>query len=352
LSIALAGAVLLSALPIRANAQTATAAESGVVSIPLIPRAQMPPDDLRLVSGNEAAIARSAAVYGYELDSTYGCQEIACPLAPNHLLLAYESVRPNGVASRFTAVVPRNSAGTAPVPIISISHFGAIPFLPAGSNPHTLEVFNRVVSAAPVAKAVADNPGSNPLLFNSLCYLAMIGEPPAALTAPSLTPATVHAPVPTMKFGGKGSVTQLVSVRSSTETYQVWNFAFGRDGRLRSAEETDYPIDATPPILNAGASSSMGSPVAPAEVAAPAVAPTTTATEPTAPASPLAAPTASAVIPHPEPPAPAVPASPRTPLPANVVPRPPASRITDLPLPPSRFIPDASLPYPPQAPQK
>lgn len=344
LPLALAGAVLLSALPIPANAQTAPPAGSGVVSIPLIPRAQMPPDDLRLVADNEAAIARSAEIYGYELDSTYDYQEIACPLAPDHLLLAYESAQPNGAASRFSAVVPRGSAGTGPIPIISISHFGDIPFLPAGSNPHTIEVFNRAVSVAPVAEAVADNPGSNPLLFNSLCYLAMIGEPPAALTAPSLTPATIHAPVPTMKFGEKGSVTQIVSVRNSSETYQVWSFAFGRDGRLLSADKVDHPIDATPPIGNAAAALSVGSPVAPAEAEASAP---MTASQPAA-----AAPAAIAVISRPTANPPAVADATKTPPPAKVVPVPTERLIANPPAPPSRFTPDSSLPYPPQAPAK
>jgi len=297
-------ALALGMLPATgAFAQNAAAAESGMVSIPLVARTQMPQGDVQAVSDNQAAISTSAAIYGYALDSGYDYSEIVCPLAPNHILLTYESAQPNGEASRFTAVVPRMSGRTGGVQIISISHFGTVPYLPAGSNPHTIDVFNRVMAAAPVGQAVADNPRSNPLLYSSLCYLAMIGEPPAALTTPSLTPATVHAPVPTMKFREKGSVTQVVSVRNSSDTYQVWNFTFGRDGRLLSAEKVEHPIDTTPPILNAGAPSSPGLPPASAEVSStPVVAPMaspTVATASSAPATPAVAPAPVAENPAP-----------------------------------------------------
>lgn len=350
LSIVVAAVVAAVALSMGASGQT----DSGSVSIPLFSRAEMSASDRRLVSESQPAIARSALIYGYALDSSYDYKQIACPLAPSHLLLAYESARPNGAASRFTAVVPRTASPAQPVQVVSISHFGAVPFVPAGSNPHTIEVFNRVVSAAPVGKAVADNPGSNPLLFSSLCYLAMIGESPVALTAPSLAPATLHAPEPTLKFGEKGSVTQVVSVRNNSETYQVWNFAYGRDGRLVSAGQVDYPIDNAPPILNAGAASSLGPPAAPSEVAAaPAVAATTTAPESAAAAPPAASPArATAGYSQHMTLAPGVPVSAKQRAAANVVPRPAERLITDLPQPPSRFIPDASLPYPPQAPVK
>src|SRR5271170_6810419 len=123
-------------------------------SVPLLPPAQMPAADAQLAVLSQDAIARSAEVYGYTLDSSSSYREIACPFAPRDLLLAYESALPNGAISRFSAILSRDggsgSAGRSPVQIIPILHFGVVPFVPAFSNPHSIEVFNQAVTAAPV----------------------------------------------------------------------------------------------------------------------------------------------------------------------------------------------------------
>jgi hypothetical protein len=453
---------ILSAL--FAAGQNVGTSESGVISIPLLAAAEMPAADARLAADSQSAIARSAAIYGYILDSGYDYKEIGCPYAPNYLLLSYESLQPGGTASRFTAIVPRNTGSAEAAQIISISHFGSVPYLPAASNPHTFAVFNRVVTAAPVGLAVADNPQSNPLLANSLCYLAMIGEPPAALRAPSLDPATVRGPVPTLQFRENGTVSQVITVRDSSDTYQVWTFTFARNGSLLTAARVDHPIDTTPPMVNAINSAAPGensqpvtaavaapkttaapepavaaTPAAPAVPSSPAAAAplapsvSAAAAPPNPPPAPGAAPPApgappaaaangmasekgpvvenSAVAPAPPAPATAVvttpnaavdaaapntapiensatPAAPaptsaaprasssvvRAPtahvpsrpavshpvvataakgrVPATVTPLPPQRLIRNLPAPPSRIIPDGSLPYPPQAPAK
>ena len=86
--------------------------------------------------------------------------------------------------------------------IIPILHFGVVPFVPAIANPHSIEVFDVAISATPTATEVLSGTeaGNQPLLVRSLCYLAMVGEEPAALGSPSLEQATIHAPIPTLVF--------------------------------------------------------------------------------------------------------------------------------------------------------
>ena len=174
-----------------AGAQSASATPqppAAEYSIPLLSPEQMSADDQAVALRQQLAIAESAQFYGYTLDSSYTYRQMGCPVAPNHLLLAYEATSPNGSISRFTAVVRRGSQGETtgrqiPPQIIPILHFGVVPFIPAIANPHSIEVFNAAISPAPSAIEVlsATQAGSQPLLVRALCYLAMVGEEPAAL---------------------------------------------------------------------------------------------------------------------------------------------------------------------------
>src|SRR5271170_4892367 len=128
-------------------------------SIPLLSPEQMTADDQAAAQRQQQTIAQSAQFYGYTLDSSYAYREIACPVAPNHLLLAYEATSPNGSVSRFTAVVLRGAqeetaARHPAAQIIPILHFGVVPFGAAIANPHSIEVFNSGVANAPSATEV------------------------------------------------------------------------------------------------------------------------------------------------------------------------------------------------------
>ena len=157
------------------------------------------------------AIANSAQFYGYTVDSSYSYREIACPVAPNdcsspirrHLRTAPSPASPRS----FVRGRRRRPAGSHPVAqIIPIFHFGVVPFIPAIANPHSIEVFNAAISPAPSATEVlsANQAGNQPLLVRALCYLAMVGEEPAAPRSPSSSQATIHAPIPTLVFRNKG----------------------------------------------------------------------------------------------------------------------------------------------------
>src|SRR5271165_6859867 len=320
--------------------------DASQLSISLISPENMTKDDRTAAQSWQPAVAESAQFYGYTLDSSFTYREIACPVAPHHLLLAYESTAPNGSISRFTAVVGRGAqeeiAGRqAPAEIIPILHFGIVPFVPAIANPHSIDVFNSGVSPAPVATEVlsANQAGNQPLLVRALCYLAMVGEEPAALGSPSLDQATIHAPVPTIFFQNRGRIRQQISIRSRPNSYQVWALTFQAGGKLLSATREEHPIDRTPLVLNAansgspaqstgatsitaGAGHVSSQPVAQVP-AAPPPATTTAAAAPAAPAEPIASPAAppapaavSTIAETPTPPVP--PANPATsPMPTH-----------------------------------
>ncbi len=247
----------------------------GEPSIPLLPPERMPAEDTRLAAGRQAAIASTAQIYGYALNSSYSYREIACPFAPRHLLLAYESDQSNGAISRFTVVLPREDDGSASgrsrVQLIPILRFGVQPFVAPASNPHSIAVFNEAVSPAPVGvAALADlQAGSEPVLLRGLCYLAMVGAEPDALYEPSVDEAAIHAPVPELQILAKGRMRQLISVRSSPAEYQLWAMTFSGAGKLLSAAREEHPVRPNIPALQAAAQTSPNRPPEAAETARP-----------------------------------------------------------------------------------
>jgi len=336
----------------------------------------MKSSDAAVAADSQPAISRSAQIYGYALDSSWSYRQIGCPFASKHLLLSYESTSPRGVASRFTAILRRGTeeeiaAGHTGVEIIPILHFGVVPFSPAEANPHTFDVFNQVVPPVhPVPSALSLD---NPLLLRSLCFTAMIGEPPSLLRAPSLDPATLRAPVPTVLFLENRAVRTRFSVRNSEAAYRVWTMTFSWSGKLVAAEKYDHAIDANVPLLNAAATqspnlettpstgSSSIAPNAPESASLPpqpmtpppaaaASQPTTlevsTAATAVAPTTPSPASTQPvATVPAPKSFAKAIPAQ----APPETLPLPPRRVVTGVPPPPRRIIPDSAMSYPPQA---
>jgi hypothetical protein len=251
-------AILVATLGRAQTASSAYPQDDSRFSIPLLSPQQMPPDDRTVAQSWQPAIANSAQFFGYTIDSSYTYREIACPVAPKHLLLAYEATAPNGSISRFTAVVSRGAeeenAGSHPVAqIIPILHFGVVPFIPAIANPHSIGVFNSAITPAPSATKIlsANQAGSQPLLVRALCYLAIVGEEPAALGSPPSSPATIHAPIPALVFQNKGKIRQQLSIRSRQNSYEVWALAFQPGGNLLSATRQEHPIDRTPLVLDA-----------------------------------------------------------------------------------------------------
>jgi hypothetical protein len=310
----------------------------------------------------QTAIARSAQIYGYDLDASYTYRQIACPVAPDHLLLAYEAHSSNGALSRFTAVVPRATEPAerqlVSAQIVPILRSGMTPFVAAASNPHSIDVFNAAVPAGSAIPAETEA-GRQPMLLRGLCYLAMIGEEPAALPSLSTDPAIASAPPPTLQYLERGRIEEIISVRNTLATYRIWSLLFSREGRLLSATCRERPTANTPPTLDAGM---LSLPSTSAAIASPqpAVA-AETRTPPVLP--PTAHPSVEATLPAPASSVPnrAEPVSVAGPSPAfspgtSTAPGPdlplPASRFIPEPPPPaSRFVPETALPPPPHQPR-
>jgi len=333
-------------------------------SVSLLPPAQMPLADASLAAQSQEAVARSAQIYGYTLDPSYSYREIACPFAPRDLLLTYESALPNGAISRFSAVLTRDGTsgnpGHSPVQIIPVLRFGVVPFVPAMSSPHSIEVFNQAVTAAPMGRELLASmqTGQQPLLLRGLCYLALVGAEPAALRTPSLDAATVHAPVPTLQFLEKGRTRQLISIRNSATTYQVWTLTFSPNGKLMTAAREEHPVEPTTPVvLQAATPASPGtSPVAitvgPAVVVPPA---SPTPPQPAAASQPAPPATPSPAVPTPTPPTEATAAPPQPAEPPNTEPpTAPTSNAPSQPAPAEMTPPTGvtSTPTQPAAPPK
>jgi hypothetical protein len=321
-------AIFLALAMLSAGAQTAPENPQSI-SISLLAPQQMSSRHASVAGAMQDAVARSAGIYGYTLDSSFDYREIACPFVPHDVLLAYESVSPSGAISRFTAVLsPGGSGGHSPVQIIPILHFGVTPFVPAYSSPHSIEIFNQAVDTAPVGSAALAEiqVGRAPIVLRGLCYLAMIGAEPSALRSPSLEAATFQAPVPTLQILENGRTRQLISIRNSPMTYQVWTLTFSSGGRLLATSREEHQADrqvlieaATPtappsmtaPPVAAASSAPASTPptpqpavVAPLAVSAPSAAVVSPVFQPVpvaAPSTPISPPAAVAESPAPQP---------------------------------------------------
>ena len=189
----------------------------------------------------------------------------------------------------------------------------------------------------------------------------MVGAEPAALRSPSFDAATVQAPVPTVQFVEKGRIRQLVSIRNSAATYQVWTLTFSPNGELMSAAREEHPVEpATPVVLQAATpasptaspsaanvASAVAAPAANPTLPQPAVAsqpaPAAAPTQPTAPSTLPAEVTATA----PQPVAPPAAVVTSVPIVQRNLPEPPHRFIPNPPPPPSRIIPSSALQSPP-----
>ncbi|AXC10682.1 hypothetical protein ACPOL_1334 [Acidisarcina polymorpha] len=310
------------------------------LAISSVPASQMDPTQLRLVENSQRALADSARLYGFTLGestlgghspvrSSYEYKEIACPLVTRHLLLAYESIQPNGSTSRFTATISRenlrNRSGHSVVQILPIQRAGAALFVPAWSSSHSIEVFNQAIAPEPIEQLISANAEhpEEPLLERSLCYLAMVGETPIAQRDPSRESSTIHAPVPTLAFLERGRVQQVFSVRSGGDTYQVWTFTYAAAGDLMAVAREPYSVHpAESPLLAAsgGASSAYATgAVKPAEKSTSGQAPAASGTSTIPDASPAA---------------------------TSSLPLPARRYIPEAPNPPSRILPEERDPRP------
>ncbi len=191
--------------------------------------------DRDLVESRARDIQQSALIYGYDLASgNWQVEQGVCPQLPDTLLLHYLERYPNGTQSLFTVLIPRTSGRVRVIPVL---HRNAVPFLPSASNPSNYELFNSLVSPETAQK---DSVAGGEWLSLGVCYAEMVGGKPNVPSDPSLDPATIKAPAPTVY---KDSVTGQRSIRfpdrDAADVVKMWSISLDSKGRVIAASNED-----------------------------------------------------------------------------------------------------------------
>lgn len=182
--------------------------------------AEMSAADRAMVATRTGSISRAASLYGYRLDSTFSYRQTICTGAPDAIVLNYRAGAP-GHESVFTAAINREKNPEEPVLILPVLISGVVPFLPPAQNPGSIEMLNRIFLQA----------RSGNWMSRALCFVALVGEAPAALQQPAVDRATMQAPEPTLTQE-RDRIVQTLALRGSTGGYQVWTFTFAQSGKL------------------------------------------------------------------------------------------------------------------------
>ncbi|HET6169299.1 MAG TPA: hypothetical protein VFE01_03915 [Terracidiphilus sp.] len=186
---------------------------------------QMSPADATLLAGRRSDLAAAAEFHGYDLSSgTWIVSQIACPYAPNYLILHDVQLHHEGSVSLFTALIPR-SAGQ--VRIFPVLHHGAQALRVFGTTPAQKRLIDEVISSRQVAEAPNQNGDWTTLAY---CYGALAGAEPAS--------ENVMAPQPTMpriSVGENSKVRELsFSVLGPDHVLQDWTIEFDPQGQVKS----------------------------------------------------------------------------------------------------------------------
>ena len=331
-------------------------------SISLLPPEQMTADDQAVAQRQQPAIAESAQFYGFTLDSSYTYRQMACPVAPNHLLLAYEATSPNGSISRFTAVVRRGSQSEVTGRQIPRSDHPHSPFRSSALHPrHRQPALDRGLQlerlpSAQRNRGLVGNPDGKPAASSARTLLSRHGRRRAGRAPFSIIGSGDHPrahPNACLQKSREDTPAHLHPQRAGA--YQVWALTFQAGGKLLTATRAEHPIDRTPLVLNAANSGSpsvsTGTTAVPSSAAPISSAPMTpkpsphppaaitAVVAPTAPAEPIApgvepsaAPTlaTAAAAATPTPPAPA--ANPPAEVPTPAAPTATAAKVEVSPL--------------------
>jgi hypothetical protein len=204
--------------------------------------------DRALLQSRAEEIRRSALVYGYDLGGgSWQVEQGVCPQLPDTLLLHYLERYPNGTQSLFTVLIPRTSGRVRVIPVL---HRNAVPFLPSASNPKNYEIFNSLVTPEMAEKNSA--PGGEWLSLG-VCYAEMTGGKPHVPRDPSLDPATIKAPAPTVYLDPVAR-RRVISFpdRDADDVVKMWSVSLDLKGRVVAASNEDrstYEAHAVQPAV-------------------------------------------------------------------------------------------------------
>jgi len=205
---------------------------------------QMSPADAALLADRRSDVAAAAKYHGYDLSSgTWIVSQIACPFAPNYLILHDVQLHHEGSVSLFTALIPRNAGQVRIFPVL---HHGAQALRVFGTTPALRRLIDEVISSRQVADVPNQNGDWTTLAY---CYGALAGAEPAGASGMASEPTA-----PRILVGDNNKVRELsFSVPGPDHVLQDWIIDFDSQGQVKSialsAREFNAPKQIPTPAL-------------------------------------------------------------------------------------------------------
>ncbi len=198
--------------------------------------AQMSSPDSQLVASRQTQLNSSAATAGFDLqEAGWNYQETVCPLFSSAVLLRYEMGAGTNTASRFVAVVPRNSAD---IRIVPVQRRGNSPFTESDENASTIGIFNSLVSASGInIHSPYMNEDDNWVKL-ALCYAELAGHHPTTLLTDTLYGESFERNVsmPLRIVALKGHFILQFSDVNDPQSTVNWSLKFDKTAQLAAVE--------------------------------------------------------------------------------------------------------------------
>jgi hypothetical protein len=248
----------------RSAAQSVTEQPSAVFSLEHRGMGQIDSSDAAVLQKNQKKVAEAAEIYGYDMNSSsWGLEQVVCPLIPDYLLMRYSSKNPAGAESLFTALIPRKRGRIRIVPVLNN---GTTRFKPAPLDPRNFRLFSEVVPAD-IAKENSAPDGK--WLTLSVCYAEMTGSRLRVPRNPSDDVHMVKAPPPTLRIGisGKDHEASFIEPLSKTD-YRLWSITYNDAGRIVDVSDNQHSFG-EPVVLHPAVQAPKQTPTPPVPQAKP-----------------------------------------------------------------------------------
>jgi hypothetical protein len=206
--------------------------------------AQMSSADSQLVASRQAPLNSTAATAGFDLqEAGWNYQEVVCPLFSSAVLLRYEMGAGTNTASRFVAVVPRNSAD---IRIVPVQRGGNTPFTESDENGNTIAIFNTLVSASGINIYGPYMNEDDNWVKLALCYAELAGHHPTTLLTDTLYGESFERNVtmPQRIVALKGTFILLFSDVNDPKSTVNWSLKFDKTAQLTAVETKPQKLNA------------------------------------------------------------------------------------------------------------
>jgi hypothetical protein len=212
----------------QATPAAATAdATHDAIRLQILSTSQMSKSDAALLSARDSDVAEAAQFSGYDLSGGGWIQnQVLCPNAPNHLIVHYLRLAPDGPVSLFTAIIPYRQGRVRIIPVL---YHGAPAFHVFGSLPGQRELINEVISTKAVAGTVDADSDWTTLAF---CYAALVGAEPMSRSV-----TTPEETSPRLSISSDGKVQEMsFSVLGPERLRQEWRVLFDKHTQVKLIE--------------------------------------------------------------------------------------------------------------------